>query len=359
MDALALRQTATLPRKPLPIVSVGLGGIVHDAHYPAYRIAAWDVVGGYDIDAERAAMMARQFGIPRLYRSLAEATAEAPENAIFDIAVPGDAIAAILRQLPRGRAALIQKPMGEDLAGAREILRVCRERGLVAALNFQLRYAPYVIAARDMIERGLLGALHDLEFRIQVETPWHLWDFIKHLPRVEILYHSIHYVDLARAFFGEPSAVYAKTLSHPSAPSLGGGARSTIILDYGSDPRVNISANHSHAYGVAKQESMIKFEGSRGAIQIRAGLNMNYPAGAPDRFEYVLLDGGEPRWQSLEIRGSWFPEAFIGTMASLMRFVNGESALLPTSVEDAIHTMAAVEAAYQSSEAGGTPLPRL
>ena len=68
---------------------------------------------------------------------------------------------------------------------------------------------------------------------------------------------------------------------------------------------------------------------------------MNYPEGVPDRFEYVLPDDETlPEWQSLDIEGSWFPEAFIGTMASLMRYANGETDDLPTSVEDAIETMA-------------------
>jgi len=86
---------------------------------------------------------------------------------------------------------------------------------------------------------------------------------------------------------------------------------------------------------------------------------MDYPKGRPDLFEYVLLDDGPPpeTWQTLPIQGSWFPEAFIGTMASLQRYVLGESSTLPTSVEDAYRTMAVVEAAYQSSESGGTPIP--
>ncbi len=352
------RQTAALPAQPLPIVSIGLGGIVHDAHYPAYRIAGFNVVGGFDIDSERAAMMRQKFGIPALYDSLAQAVAQAPENAVFDIAVPGGASADILRRIPRGRAALIQKPMGEDLAEARAILRICRQRQLTAAVNFQLRFAPFIIAARDMLSQGLLGELSDMEVRMQVNTPWHLWPFAAALPRVEILYHSIHYVDLARSFCGRPNGVYAKTMNHPASPNLRGGSRSMIILDYGDNPRVNITANHSHIFGAEKQESSLKFEGSKGAIQIRAGLNMNYPHGVPDRFEYVLPSKGQPpRWHSLDIAGSWFPEAFIGAMASLMRRVNGETDELPTSVEDAIETMATVEAAYQSSASGGTALP--
>lgn len=353
-----IRQTAILPAKPLPIVSIGLGGIVHDAHYPAYQIAGFEVVGGFDIDSERAAMMADTFGIPQLYGSLTEAITQAPPDAVFDIAVPGSAIAEILHEIPRGRATLIQKPMGEDLAEAREILRICRERKLIAAINFQLRFAPFIIAARDIIERGLIGELYDMEFRVQCNTPWHLWGFLFTLPRVEILYHSIHYIDLVRSFCGTPRSIYAKTMSHPIAPELRGGVRSMVIMDYGENPRVNVMTNHSHIYGAEKQQSYVKFEGSKGAIQIRAGLNMNYPVGAPDRFEYILLDDADDaNWQTLDIKGSWFPEGFIGTMASLMRYAKGATDSLPTSVEDAILTMATVEAAYESSATGGTPLP--
>jgi hypothetical protein len=44
-------------------------------------------------------------------------------------------------------------------------------------------------------------------------------------------------------------------------------------------------------------------------------------------------------------------------MASLMRFASGESADLPTSVEDAWRTMAVVEACHASSDGGATPIP--
>lgn len=359
MSDFNFRQTAILPQKSPPIVSIGLGGIVHDAHYPAYKIAGFEVVGGFDLNAERAAEMKEKFDIPVIYDSLTQAIEQAPIDAVFDVAVPGNAITDILNQIPEGRAVLIQKPMGDDLEQGREILSVCRERNLVAAINFQLRFAPFIIAARDMIEQGLIGELYDMEVRMQVNTPWHLWQFLFPLPRVEILYHSIHYIDLVRSFCGTPQTVYAKTMSHPTAPDLKGGTRSMIIMDYGDNPRVNVMTNHSHAYGAQKQQSYIKFEGNKGAIQIRAGLNMNYPDGVPDRFEYVLKEESkEPEWQSLDINGSWFPEAFIGTMASLMRYTNGETDTLPTSVEDAIMTMATVEAAYSSSEDGGTLLPQ-
>jgi hypothetical protein len=44
-------------------------------------------------------------------------------------------------------------------------------------------------------------------------------------------------------------------------------------------------------------------------------------------------------------------------MASLMRIANGETAELPTAVEDGFQTMAVVEACYESSARGATPIP--
>jgi predicted dehydrogenase len=47
--------------------------------------------------------------------------------------------------------------MGPDLATAAAIRECCRERGLTAAVNFQLRFSPNVLAVRDLIARNELG----------------------------------------------------------------------------------------------------------------------------------------------------------------------------------------------------------
>lgn len=351
--SLELKQSIELPQYPMPIVSIGMGGIVHDAHYPAYRKAGFRVIAGYDPNQSRAEWMQKTFAIPQIFRNLEETMEKSPADAVFDVAVPGTAILDILKMLPAKSAVLIQKPMGENIQAAQAILDLCREKELIAAINFQMRYAPYIIAARDMLARGLIGDINDIEVKMQVHMPWVLWDFMKGIPRLEILYHSIHYIDLIRSFLGNPRRVMARTLKHPNSANLA-ATRSNILLDYGDMLRASIHTNHGHIYGVDKQESFVKWEGSKGAIYIQVGLNMDYPRGREDRFEYVLLEKGkEARWESVKIRGSWFPDAFIGTMASVMRFARGESNELPTSVEDAYLTMLVVEKAYESSEKDG------
>jgi predicted dehydrogenase len=57
------------------------------------------------------------------------------------------------------------------------------------------------------------------------------------------------------------------------------------------------------------------------------------------------------------LTGAWFPDAFIGPLANLQRFVAGEDDHLTTNVEDAWRTMALVEACYQSNQQPGTPVP--
>jgi predicted dehydrogenase len=356
MRELQINQNPPLPENPAPIVIIGAGGIVKDAHLPAYRKAGFMVQGIYDKEPAKAESLASSFEVGRVCKSLAEAVDLGRDKAIFDVAVPASAVPDVLPGLPDGAGVLIQKPMGENLVQARQIRNLCHKKKLKAAINFQLRYAPLALAARSLIDQGVIGRVCEMGFRVTVYTPWQLWTFLEGIPRVEILYHSIHYLDLIRSFLGNPAGVYAKTLRHPKAPRLA-ATRSNIILDYGDSVMAAIAANHHHEFGPRHQESYVKWEGERGAIKARLGVNLNYPEGLPDNLEYCTLnEGGPAQWQSVELKGTWFPDAFIGTMASVMRFVEGSSSELPTSVDDAFETMAVVEAAYQSSASGATEI---
>jgi len=341
-----------LPLTVQPIIIIGAGGIVADAHLPAYKLAGFNVHGIVNRTKSRAEKLALEFKIPNVYDNLAEAVANAPSNAVYDLTIMPEQYLETLAQLPDGSAVLIQKPMGDDFHQAKEILQLCRTKNLKAAINFQLRFAPFVSAARYLIEQGLIGELYDMEVRVTIKTPWEIFPHVIVHPRLEIQYHSIHYVDLVRSFLGNPESVLAKTLKHP-AKNLS-SSRSTILLDYGDTLRAVINTNHDHEFGPDHQESFIKWEGTKGAIKAKMGLLMDYPLGVPDVFEYCIVEEGSlPEWKTVALEGSWFPEAFIGTMANLMRYNEGSTSELYTSVEDVIDTMAVVESAYQSSDNGG------
>ncbi|WP_129717656.1 Gfo/Idh/MocA family protein [Pedobacter sp. SYP-B3415] len=341
-----------LPKTRQPVIIIGAGGIVADAHLPAYAKAGFSVHGIVNRTRSRAEALAARFNIPNVYDTVADAVANAPENVVYDVTIMPEQYLDTLAQLPDGSAVLIQKPMGDDLQQAFDILALCRRKRLIAAINFQLRFASFVAAARSLIDSGAIGTVYDMEVRVTIKTPWEIFPHVIVHPRLEIQYHSIHYVDLVRSFLGNPASVLAKTLRHPSKDLS--SSRSTILMDYGTELRAVINTNHDHAFGAEHQESFIKWEGTKGAIKAKMGLLMDYPHGVPDVFQYCLFDEpGFPQWNTLELEGTWFPEAFIGTMANLMRYREGSDAVLHTSVEDVIHTMAAVESAYRSSDQGG------
>ncbi|TXE07038.1 Gfo/Idh/MocA family oxidoreductase [Seonamhaeicola algicola] len=341
-----------LPKENRPIYIIGAGGIVRDAHLPAYKKAGFNVAGITNRTKQRAIDVAKSFNIPNVFNSVEDMVAHAPENAVFDLTLMPNQFVKTLELLPDNAAVLIQKPMGDYYEQTLEILNVCRRKHLIAAINCQMRFAPYVMAAKYMIEKGLIGQLYDFEVRLSIYTPWEYFPNVVNHPRLEIQQHSIHYIDLIRSFLGNPKKVYSKTLKNPAKKMS--STRTTTIMDYSDAMRAIINTNHDHNFGEKNQESFVKWEGTKGAIKARIGLLLDYPNGKPDLFQYCLIEEGKiPKWVEVPLEGSWFPDAFVGTMASLMRYVEGSSKELHTSVEDVVHSMAIVEAAYQSNNNGG------
>jgi len=338
--------------KPKPIVVIGAGSIVRDAHLPVYNRLGFPVAGIFDLKPQASREQAAAFAIPRVFESIDEAASM--RDVVFDVAIPPENIAGVLERLPPGAAVLIQKPMGRDLADARRIVAICAERRLSAALNFQLRFAPNMLAVKDALERGVFGDVLDVEVRINLHTPWNYWAFLKGVPRLELLMHSIHYLDLIRSMIGEPRGVYCKGVRHPGMPVYS-DTRTSIVLDYGDTIRCSLTMNHAHTFGGRHAMSQFKLEGRRGAAIAQMGVNLNYPEGEPDTLEIANADSNG--WSAIALRGSWFLEAFEGPMSNLQRFVAGEDSKLVSGVEDAIRTMAVVEACYESSAHGATPIP--
>ena len=341
-----------LPHERRPIVVIGAGGIVHDAHLPAYRKAGYAVHALCDRDLERARRLAAEFDVALVFDSVPAAIAAAPADAVFDIALPPEHFADVLEHLPDGAPVLLQKPLGNHAEQTRRIVETCRRKGLVAAVNTQLRFCPYVAAARSAIAAGRIGELYDLEVQVEVNTPWELFPYVRTLERIELNMHSVHYIDLVRSFLGDPQSVSCVTVGQPGRAHA--NTRSDVIHHYGARPvRAIVATNHDHRFGPRYEQSSIKWEGTRGAIRAQMGLLLDYPRGREDSLEMYLDDDPQAGWQPLPFHGTWFPDAFIGSMGALLRYLEGSVPSLPTGIEDVRRTMAVVEAAYDSSARGG------
>jgi predicted dehydrogenase len=353
-DVAQLVQHWPLPSRPRPIVVIGAGDIVRDAHLPAYRKAGFPVAGVFDLRREVAEARAKEFGLPRVFDSAAEAIA-VPE-AIFDLGIPPKSQEAALEQLPDGAAVLSQKPMGNSLAMAKRIVAICQRKKLRAAVNFQFRFCPSVLAIADLIQRGELGELVEIEVRLNINTPWETFPFLYAESRVEIQVHTVHYLDTIRRLLGEPARVFARTVRHPHFPKLA-STRSSIILDYGDMLRCCLSINHCHPFGARHAAATIRVEGTHGCAIATIGGLIDYPRFLPDQLE--VFTRSQPEWAPVPLSGNWFPDSFIGPMSNLQRFAAGEDPALVSPVADALQTMRLVEACYEADARGGIPLESL
>ena len=118
-DIKNLKTTWLLPQKKIPIVIIGAGGIVSDAHLPAYQKANFEVLGIYDPDEKKSKECAEKFSIKKIYSSEAEAFQE--KNVVFDIAVPPQVLLSVVKNIPENSICQLQKPMGNSMAEAKEI----------------------------------------------------------------------------------------------------------------------------------------------------------------------------------------------------------------------------------------------
>lgn len=324
---------------------VGCGGIVNYAHLIAYKNNKLNVVACYDINLETANQTASEHGISKVYAALDELLAD-PAIEIVDIAVqPWHQREIAEKALAAGKHLLCQKPLSDVFSNAVAIVEAGKKAGRKVAVNQQMRWSAGIAAARDLINRGFIGQPTDAQIQVTTNTPWHMWPWLANSPRLEVQYHSIHYLDSLRSLFGNPEWV---TSRHAKYPKQGAKAetKTITVLDYANGLQAMVAVNHHDESGDGY--ATFRFLGTEGLIKGTIGLMYNYPQGRPDTFEIHRHEDKPEDWQNIQLEGMWIPDAFIGPMASLMEAIQTDSAPM-TDATDNLNTLRILEAAYISA----------
>lgn len=327
---------------------IGAGGIVQGAHLPAYQKAGLPVRAITDIDQAKAQALADEFGIPHVYPS-AEALLADPEIEVVDIAVPAsEQPALVLAALDAGKHVLAQKPLATTVEAALELAEKAEASGLLVGVNQQLRCDEGMAAAYGMVQRGWLGELSGFSITVNLDTPWHLWDWAQSMERLEVMIHSIHYHDVVRWFLGNPKRVFALA-GRTAGQAPIGETRTVSSYLYESGVVAVVHANHVNKGEDNRAE--FRIDGSEGSIRGTLGLLYDYPVGRCDTVELkssvVPTDG----WVPYPVTQRWIPDAFIGTMGSLLAEIAGEGTRR-SPISDNVDTVKLVHALYESIETG-------
>ena len=341
------------PKTDYGIGIVGCGGIVNYAHLIAYKNNQLNVVACYDINFETANKTASEHGIPKVYAALDELLAD-PAIEIVDIAVqPWHQREIAQKALAAGKHLLCQKPLSDVFSNAVAIVEAGKKAGRKVAVNQQMRWSAGIAAARDLIQHGFIGQPTDAQIQVTTNTPWHMWPWLANSPRLEVQYHSIHYLDSLRSLFGNPEWV---TSRHAKYPKQGAKAetKTITVLDYANGLQAMVAVNHHDESGDGY--ATFRFLGTEGLIKGTIGLMYNYPHGRPDTFEVHRHEDKPEDWQNIQLEGMWIPDAFIGPMASLMEAIQTDAAPI-TDAADNLNTLRILEAAYVSAAENRSVLP--
>lgn len=144
-------------------VAVAGTGFIGPAHIEALRrLPNVEVVGLAEANAELAKTKADQLGIPRSYGDFQEVVND-PEINCVHICTPN------FLHYPMSKAALLagknvvcEKPLATKTEEAEELVKIAREKGVVNALHFNVRYYPLVRQMKTMREKGDLGEIFSI-----------------------------------------------------------------------------------------------------------------------------------------------------------------------------------------------------
>jgi predicted dehydrogenase len=131
-------------------------------HAPAYTLhPRFEVVAiASPSSAER---VARERKIPHAFASVEAMLAGVELDVVSVASPPFDHHRSVLAALAAGKHVLCEKPFGLTVAEADEMLAASERAGTAAALAFEFRYVPAIVAIKELIDNGHLGALREIE----------------------------------------------------------------------------------------------------------------------------------------------------------------------------------------------------
>jgi predicted dehydrogenase len=348
--------------KPLPpkkmdfkIGCVGAGFIMKDVQLVSYRNIGFNPVAITDKIVKKAEDAAAIHKIPKVYETWEELIKD-KEIEILDIATPPhvqiDIIKKACKENSHIKGILAQKPLAINYQQASDIVNICRKSNIKLAVNSNMRYDQSMRALKTLLDKGYLGEpiLATIEMRA---TPF--WqDFLKEYDRLTILNMGIHHIDIFRYLFGDPSNVFASVRTDPRTKFPHSDGIAMYIFEYDNNFRALSLDDTWGWHGAAddpERDVYIKWrvEGLEGMAQGFIGWPF-YPIPTPSTIDfYTNKSKGclfKPRWKEV-----WFPDAFAGTMAQLLRAVE-ENSEPEISGADNLKTIAAVDACYKSIQEG-------
>lgn len=236
------------------------------------------LTGLYDLNAERLKSFTetvRKTAFPDAagFATVEELLAHAGADLVV-VASSSDSHASLaLQALRAGKHVLVEKPLALSMEEARGVTDEATGRGLVAAVSFQARYLPQMLAVKKAAEQGRFGAIGHGVVSMRWRRPL---DYYKESPWREswskggglFMNQCIHYIDLLQWILGPVRSVYARAAA--SGQDIGVENTGAAVLTFKNGAIGMIEAS-THVYPSSLGTSLGVF-GERGSVLLGGAL---------------------------------------------------------------------------------------
>lgn len=318
-------------KEPLRFALIGAGAIAQSyvAVFATLRCA--DVVGVADPLGQRARKVAGALGTPA-YLSYEELLDDTPVDAAVICTPPATHIDVGLGLLGRGIPVLCEKPLATDLASARKLVAASISAGVPLTMAAKFRYVEDAVKAKSIVDAGDLGEIVMFDNIFASHSPMAgRWNADPAVSGGGVLIdHGTHSVDIARYFLGSITDVMAVAPRRVQDVAVEDTAQMFIRSTEGVYGTIDLSWSID-----METDSYVSIYGSGGTIKVGWDESRYRPASGAD---WITFGDGYDKIDAMRAQ-----------VANFCGALQGREELL-ISAEDAVASVAVIEAAYASME---------
>lgn len=242
------------------IVGVGFMGTTHAAGWAATGAG---IVGFAAETVEEAGPLSAQYGC----KVFPDLSAMLPHVDVVDICTPTHLhYEMVLQAAEAGKDIICEKPLALEVSQAREMVAVCRQKGVRLLVAHVVRFFPEYMLAKSAVEAGQIGKPGVIRLQrgsYRPKKPAGNWFLDEAKSGGLLMDLMIHDFDYARWIAGEVTRVFARKLTtgHPQA-----------AVDYGLAVLTHAGGAISHiagawAYPPPTFRTGLEIAGHRGLLQ--------------------------------------------------------------------------------------------
>jgi D-apiose dehydrogenase len=277
--------------QPARVAMVGAG------YFSPFHARGWtniehaQIVALCDPVRDKAEAMAKSFAIAKVFDAVEEMLDKTDVDIVDVVIPPAGHREVVTAALARGKRVICQKPFGRGYAEAVALTEAAEAVKVPLVVHENFRFMPWYRECKAMTDRGVLGRLHQISFRLRPgdgQGPGAYLGrqpYFQKLPRFLIAETGIHFIDTFRFLAGEIVAVSARL--RRINPHIAGEDAGVVTFEFAGGEVGNFDGNRCNehvAEDLRRTMGEMWLEGSAGVLRLDGDARLWWkPHGGPER----------------------------------------------------------------------------